>query len=305
MTRLGVVIPSAGRPALLDRCLRGIATNAGAVQEIVVIHDGDSETVAVVQRWADRLPLVAERGQTKGAAARRNEGWNACSAELIAFTDDDCEPVAGWAASIVTTFATTDVDLVTGPVLPHPEDAGVGGTFARTLRMPQPSGLYAGANLAVRRTGLQRVEGWDERLAGGEDTDLAWRVIESATPGKEVAWTAGAMVWHAVRPVRFLDHLRSLPRWSGLPLVVRRHPQVRRQLTAGVFWKPEHVTAAFLVMGLAGGIKERRLMLLALPHLWRRIAPHGLYSGTELVVSDLLELAVMITASARYGSLLL
>jgi glycosyltransferase involved in cell wall biosynthesis len=302
---ISAVVPSAFRPALLERCLRGLSASEGDLESVVVVHSGDDATLAALDRWRSRLPLHEEVGDRPGAAARRNQGWRRCDSHVIAFTDDDCEPRPGWAAALAMTFEEA-VDVVTGPVTPHPDDANVGGTFARTLRVTSPGDLYPGANVAVRRAALDRVSGFDESMTGGEDTDLAWRVIETAAdPSAASAWAPDALVWHAVREMRFISHLRSLPRWSSLPLVVRRHPALRRNLTAGLFWKPEHVTAVAGLAGLALWPVDRRGAMLALPHLWRRIRPHGGYAGMELVVSDLAEIAVLAAGSMRHGSLLL
>lgn len=302
--RIAAVVPTAARPELLARCLRGLARNAADLREVVVVHSGDTATGKVLAEWAPALPLRAWKGRQTGASARRNEGWRATESELVAFTDDDCEPAPGWAANLVTAFAEQRLDVVQGRVEPHPEDEHVRGTFARTVTVRAGGELFVGANLAVRRTALDRVAGFDERLTGGEDTDLAWRIIETAV-GSAAGFAADAMVWHAVRAVSFRQHLRSLPRWATLAEVLRRHPALRQRLIGGVFWKPEHVTATIALAGITAAPVDRRLLALAAPHLLRRVARNGPYAGTELAVGDVVEVGVMIVGSLRHGSLVL
>jgi hypothetical protein len=111
-----------------------------------------------------------------------------------------------------------------------------------------------------------------------------------------------------------LARLRSIPRWQHIPAVVKRHPRLRRHITAGVFWKGEH---AALVAAAAAPLLMRRhrgAALLALP--WLRLSMrhrgYGLRglvrSASELpghVAIDAAEIAVLTRGSVRYRTLLL
>lgn len=283
-----VVVPTVDRVDLLRRCLRGLAGH-----DVLVVHDGDAGVVALLAELAVPGLQVAERG----VSAKRNAGWRAASSELVAFTDDDCEPVPGWLDACADVAA--DADLVAGPVRPHPEDTAT-GLWARTVTAEQP-GFYPGCNLVVRRELLERVGGFDEGLHGGEDTDLAWRVREA---GGRAAWAQDGVVWHALRPVTFAAQLRSLPRWAGLALVVRRHPQLRELAHHRYFWKRSHPPALLALLGLAGA-PLTPWALLALAPLWVwRVNGFGLRAA-EVVVNDLAETLVMVAGSLRHRAVLL
>lgn len=302
MTGVAVVVPTVDRVALLDRCLRGLAAQgAGEFEvEVVVVHDGRPVVRELLTGWAPHLPLREVDAGVSGAATKRNAGWRAATAPWVAFTDDDCEPAPGWLAALRA--ATADgAGVVAGPVRPHPDDAGVTGPWARTVHCEEP-GLYPGCNLLVARAALERVGGFDAALPAGEDTDLAWRVIED---GWAAAWAPQAVVWHAVRPVSYPAHLRSLPRWSALPLVLRRHPQLRRYAHRRVFWKGTHPVALLALAGLLGAAVDRRLLWAAAPLAWRRVRGSGVRAGAALAVSDMVEVGVMLVGSARYRSMLL
>ena len=294
-----MVVPTVDRVALLERCLGGIARQRLDDVEVVVVHDGDKEVSSLLDRWSGRLPLRSLSAEQRGASAKRNTGWRATVAPLVAFTDDDCEPAPGWLDALRQ--AADGADFVAGPVAPHPDDSGVGGTWARTITSTAP-GLYPGCNLLVRRTALVRTGGFDEALSAGEDTDLAWRVIET---GPAPSWAPEACVWHAIRPVTFGAHLRSLPRWGALPLVVRRHPQLRTHAYRRYFWKDSHPSACLALAGLAGAVVDRRAIAATFPLLWRRIRASGPAAGTQQAVADLVEAAVLVAGSVRHRALLL
>ena len=282
-----VVVPTVDRVELLRRCLRGLE---GA--DVLVVHDGDAGVAALLSELGVRSLQIAERG----VSAKRNAGWRAATSEWVAFTDDDCEPAPGWLAAATAASA----DLVAGPVRPHPEDRAQ-GFWARTVHSEEP-GLYPGCNLVVRRTRLEQVGGFDVSLHGGEDTDLAWRVRES---GASVAWADEAVVWHAVREVAFVEQLRSLPRWAGLALVVKRHPQLRALAHRRWFWKSSHPRALLALLGFALAPLNLWSVVLALPLLVSSVRRAGLRRGLQVVVNDLVETVVMVVGSVRHRSLLL
>ncbi|MDP9182979.1 MAG: glycosyltransferase [Actinomycetota bacterium] len=284
-----VVVPTVDRVDLLRRCLRGLT---GA--QVLVVHDGNAGVEALLAE----LDVPGLRIEQRGVSAKRNAGWRAATSALVAFTDDDCEPAPGWVHALAA--ASAEADLVAGPVRPHPEDEAT-GLWARTVSAEQ-AGFYPGCNLLLRKELLERVDGFDEGLHGGEDTDLAWRVREA---GGRAAWAADGVVWHAVRSVTFVEHLRSLPRWSGLALVARRHPQLRRELAYHRwFWKPSHPVSLLGLLGLAlTPLTLWALLALAPLCVWR-VKGYG-RRAPQVVVNDLCETAVMVAGSVRHRALLL
>ncbi|MDX6220327.1 MAG: hypothetical protein QOJ48_2008 [Frankiales bacterium] len=282
-----VVIPTVDRVDLLRRCLRGLTG-----EDVLVVHDGDPGILALLAETGIAGLQIGERG----VSAKRNAGWRAAATEWVAFTDDDCQPAPGW----VEAMTRVGSDLVAGPVLPHPQDQAE-GRWARTVVSTIP-GLYPGCNLMVRRSALHGVGGFDEGLHGGEDTDLAWRVRES---GASHGWAEDALVWHAVRFVTFPEQLRSLRRWSGLPLVVRRHPQLRDLAHRRWFWKDTHPVALLALLGLLAAPKDRRALVAVLPLLAVRVRTDGLRGGLQLAVNDAAETAVLLQGSMRHRSILL
>jgi glycosyltransferase involved in cell wall biosynthesis len=282
-----VVIPTVDRVDLLQRCLRGLAD-----EDVLVVHDGDPGIVALLERLAVRGLRIAERG----VSAKRNAGWQAATTPWVAFTDDDCEPAPGWVAALLADGA----DLVAGPVAPHPDDPAE-GRWSRTVVADQP-GLYPGCNLLVRRTALAAVGGFDARLHGGEDTDLAWRVRET---GATHGWAPDALVWHARRTVTFPEQLRSLSRWSGIPLVVKRHPQLRALAHRRYFWKPSHPPALLALAGLVAAPLDRRALLAVLPLLGQQVRQAGVREGLQQAVNDVVETAVLVKGSLQHRTVLL
>lgn len=172
-------------------------------------------------RPCDELLIVVDH-ERRGVAWARNEGIRRATGDLIAITDDDCEPPPDWLERLVRAIDAYDA-------------AGAGGTFQESdplldairRRQPvpaeeqlDPGGLVGNAgNLMLRRDWLDRcaaADGWvyDERLRSGQDWELVWRLRRH-----------GARLVYVPNPVR---HLRRAPLGTYL-----RH-QFRRGV--GISW---------------------------------------------------------------------
>lgn len=88
-----VIVPTRRRPDAVSRCVAKLRAQDHPRDrfEIVVVLDGDDAAPAVA---GDSVIVV--RQEHAGPAAARNHGAEVASGELLAFTDDDCEPAADW-----------------------------------------------------------------------------------------------------------------------------------------------------------------------------------------------------------------
>ncbi len=155
---------------------------------------------------------------------------------------------------------------------------------------------------------LERLGGFDEGLGtiGGEDLDLAHRARRA---GIAFAAAPEVVTFHAVEVLGLRRRVAFGWRWRDLPAVVKRHPELRREATLGVFWKPRH---ARLVLALAGAALRRPL--LALPWAAAALPSYGpgprgrLRAVSELpgqALVDAVEVAALARGSVRHRTLFL
>jgi glycosyltransferase involved in cell wall biosynthesis len=199
--QISVVVPTRDRPDRLAVCLAALERQTVADLEIVVVDDAsrDAAAVAAVVAWAPRARLV--RGAGRGPAAARNAGVAAASAPVVCFTDDDCDPVPGWAAALAARIAG-GADAAAGPTRngrPHSVVAAAAQAVATHLAEAavDPAGRMRFAptsNLACRAEVCAAVP-FDESypLAAGEDRDWCARLVGS---GRTLAFTPDALVRH-------------------------------------------------------------------------------------------------------------
>lgn len=291
----------AQRLACLLDALRA-QTLDGACWELVVVDDGSADDTAATLAAADDLPLrVHRRAAAGGPSVARDEGWRLATAQLVAFTDDDCEPTPGWLARLLAEHAAAPLDVLQGRTEPLPRELGLLGPSARTQRVTRLGPYFQTCNIAYPRQLLERVDGFDRSFGwGGEDCDLAWRCIEA---GARVRWVPDALVHHAVQPLGGRAYLAQSRRFADSMRLYRRHPGLRGAgLTWSLFFKPSH---QLLLQSLVGCLLARRnpaWLLLTYPYLRqleRRWAGSPEWAPV-IVAHDILEVAATVRGAARH-----
>jgi len=163
---VSVVVPTRGRPEALARCVAALEAQTVPV-EVVVVEDREGNGPA----WA------------------RNEGVRRARGEVVCFTDDDCEPGAGWVEALSAPILAGDSEVATGPVVigadataaDHAWEAIVNYLQVRASAPGTAStGFVVTANLAAKRSLLERFP-FDESFpaAAGEDRDWGERAARA------------------------------------------------------------------------------------------------------------------------------
>jgi hypothetical protein len=192
---VSVLISTRDRPHHIVECLRSVLATQDDDFEVIVVD----QSVTPLREEQSGALLADKRvnwitSATTGLSTSRNLGLAAARAPVIAFTDDDCRVEPGWVAAIRHAFqADVEMAMLFGAVfLPadHPPDA-----YAAQFE-PGPRAEYRGsfpdirrqwgigANMAIRRTVLERVGNFDEMLGAGapfhagEEVDFTIRVLD-------------------------------------------------------------------------------------------------------------------------------
>ena len=221
------------------------------------------------------------RGGGAGPAAARNVGWRSSDAPWIVFLDDDVVPTDTWLVDLDSDLMSAPLDVVAVqgrvtvplPADRRPTDWERNVTGLETAR-------WITADMAVRRSALEKVGGFDERFprAYREDADLALRLQDEG--GK---MTVGhRRVVHPVRPA---------PWWVSVKLQAGNRDDALMVALHGRQWQGEATPhgrrgrhLATTASGLAGlaGLGLRRPAVA-----WAGLA--GWVAGTaELAVARIL-----------------
>ncbi|MHB8243709.1 MAG: glycosyltransferase family 2 protein, partial [Solirubrobacteraceae bacterium] len=283
MQPASIVIPTRERLPYLEVALASIAPSASrAGAEIVVVDDaGPSPQVReLAQRFGARYE---PHPRPLGLNVARNTGVERSGGELVVFLDDDIRASPGWLDALLdAASAHPEVDVFAGPITARlegraPRSCGRERSPITTLELgasDTETRFAWGANMAIRRSALERVGPFDVTLEHGGDEQEWQERLRAQTPGARALYVAGAGVEH--RRVGADARLRSLCRGaSARGRAARRFdvsrgqaPSLRRELlTLGgslghvVRYRcPAGLTMAAHSAGrLREGLRERRM----------------------------------------------
>jgi GT2 family glycosyltransferase len=258
--RAAVVIPTRGqKPARLAAALRSLAAQELRRDELEVVVVGEPGLSRQGVSTPPGLEVrVLEAPGATSAAAKRNVGWRATRAPLVAFTDDDCRADRRWLATLLGAAGGAADVFLQGRTEPDPDERRELWGLVHTQTIVGDSPWHEACNIAYPRRLLERLEGFDESFAdyGGEDTDLGLRALAA---GATKAYVDDGVVWHAVERRRLSQWLRLRTSWRDFGLLFSRHPEQRRHLYWRVFLRPEHARVLLYV----AGVLTRRPLLAA------------------------------------------
>ena len=204
---VSVIVPTHDRPESLGRCLRALARQALPADsfEVIVVDDGSSHADEVAR--AAEVPALTVhfvRQPRSGPATARNLGASLAKGDLLAFTDDDCEPDPVWLTTLVSAWRTRPDCMLGGQTLNSLVDDryAIASHFTITFlyeyfnRDPENAVFFASNNMAMSSEAFRRVTGFDETfgLPAAEDRELCdrWRHY-----GLRLAYLPDAVVRHA------------------------------------------------------------------------------------------------------------
>jgi mycofactocin system glycosyltransferase len=260
---------------------------------VIVVDDGSSFPIAAEDFAGSHCDIeVLRHVRSRGPAAARNTGLQACTTEFVAFLDSDVTPRRGWLEALLGHFCDPTVALVAPRIvgLAHSENLvaryeavhsslDLGQREAPVL--PHSTVSYVpSAAIICRRSAIVGVGGFDETMQSGEDVDLCWRLIET---GARLRYEPIALVAH--------DHRTQLRDWlarkafyggSAAPLSVRHPDKTAPVVISG--W----ALTAWILMAVGTSLSQLASIVIAVL-TGRRIAKA--MRGAETSLADVAVIA--------------
>ncbi|MES2143502.1 MAG: glycosyltransferase [Pseudomonadota bacterium] len=233
--RITVIMCTRNRARQLENVLEtfvALTPPVDAVWDMLVVDNGSTDdTAAVIDGFADRLPLRRIAEPKPGLSNARNAGVRAATGDYICWTDDDVELDPGWLAAYARAFHRYPNGTIFGGVVepvfeaPPPDWLVESGPLLAAMLAKRDQGpveklvpadlhfLPYGANFAVR-TREQKLCDYDPELGVspahrrlGEETCVL-RTI--AAMGGEQHWIPDSRVRHIIPAGRLnFDYVRT------------------------------------------------------------------------------------------------
>ena len=193
---ISVVIATHNRKEKLRVCLTAVTHQTHPASQIIVVDDASSDGTG--KMIAAEFPQVeyARLETNRGPAAARNRGIQLAKNEIVAFTDDDCQPPSDWLEQLAAGFTAYPEAVGVSGYQEAPAELVQNNPIARAEHLSRLQRWGANAhclqfggyevpgfgtnNVAYKRRILLETNGFDETfpVAAGEDADLKWRIAQ-------------------------------------------------------------------------------------------------------------------------------
>jgi cellulose synthase/poly-beta-1,6-N-acetylglucosamine synthase-like glycosyltransferase len=259
---LSVVIPTTGRPMLLKAVASILSAHRGPDIEIIIAGAIGVPAVAAdlagLMKQHDNivhLPLAFGKGDS---SAKKNAGWRAARADIVAFIDDDVIVGGHWPEAVLEPFQDDTVGLMSGPGL-VPADISLSGKLAGWALASRAAGYVAdrymaesatpqavkwsrliGCNMAYRRKVLEEIDGFDLKFWPGEEMIAAY--IATVRKGYKLVFQPRALLFHYPRSSYF-GFLRQMYGYGATRI---------RLIRAGTDIEPTTLIPMFLIAAVVG-----------------------------------------------------
>jgi glycosyltransferase involved in cell wall biosynthesis len=190
---ISVVVPVRNNAPGLARLLHGFAVHASTIgcmpAEIIVVDNHSTPPVTLSARYP--FPVSVVVCERLGPAAARNTGAERATGDWILFIDSDCRPTR----TTLCGYATERNENVAYAGWVSAQGAGCLAEYYASQSTLNPPAVREGgtsrpeylvtANCLVSTTAFNAVGCFDQRFthAGGEDIELAFRLLEAGDLG--------------------------------------------------------------------------------------------------------------------------
>jgi GT2 family glycosyltransferase len=270
-----VIVPTAGRPASLARCLAALGEQTVEEPfEIVVVDDAPPGSPRAVVP-SDPTVRVIEGGG-RGAAAARNAGAQAARGEVLLFLDDDLVPSADLVRRHLAHHVGGANVIAVGPSPPRPPRPGLVGSavtlwWEERFREMAESGVLVfsdvlSGNASIRRAQFLSLGGFEEGFGTLRREDWHWG-IRALEAGMAVEFDRDAVAVHEFVLTSEARLAAAFAEGRGDALLARQWPTVLHALPAvDSSWHPKGAALALALQRQA----SRRIVMRTLDALERR-----------------------------------
>jgi GT2 family glycosyltransferase len=277
----------------LIQCLQDVRKPPGTLLETVLVDGGSADYTVRLAREAGFSRVIEMAGSNIPAC--RNRGVRESVGEWVAFLDADCEPAADWLEHVARLLESGGPRILGWPVEP-PEPAtwvqaawhvhwthknyGLETVDGEEVVGNQGFRLVTTRNMVLHRKVFEDLEGFDEALPTGEDTDFAFRAHLKGIP---VLGVPALHVVHHGEPRTLGEFFRQQLWHANRTSYKRIVRKTGARVGGNAMWFAAAFAAGLVLLAAAAGVlaasRASMALVLVLPLVALVLLPAMLIAG--------------------------
>jgi cellulose synthase/poly-beta-1,6-N-acetylglucosamine synthase-like glycosyltransferase len=284
--KVSIIVASYNNEDTIEECLKSILAQDYPKDLFeVIVMDGCSKDGTV--KKAEQFPIKVVSIHLNAPAAY-NYAMKIASNPILGFVDADAKVEKEWLNKLVPHLGDPKVAGVSGSIETwnnaNPWARSIGYELkSRYSRIGKFTGRVATMNLLLKKSVIEEVGGWDEKLSSQYDTDFGFRI---SAKGYKIAYEPNAVCYHFNRPTLRAYYRQQLQYGKNTLKLYFKHGRLARgdEITdVGMNVQPVLFLAvlAFLLLGI---LPVLRLLWIISGLILLAIVVHFVYSAVKIAV---------------------
>jgi cellulose synthase/poly-beta-1,6-N-acetylglucosamine synthase-like glycosyltransferase len=284
--KVSIVVASYNSQDTIEECLKSIlAQNYPKDAFEVIVMDGESKdnTVKIAQQFPIKVLSIR-----LNCPAAYNYAMKIVAYPILGFIDADAKVEPDWLKKVTPHLAEPEVAGVSGSIetwnADNPWARSIGYELkSRYRRIGKYTGRIATMNLLLKKSVIEEVGGWDEKLPSQYDTDFGFRM---SGRGYKIAYEPTAVCYHFNRPTLKAFYRQQLQYGKNTLKLYFKHGRLAKgdEITdLGMNIQPI-LLLAVVVSFLLGIIPQIRLLWVVSGLILLSVFVYFVYSAVKLSV---------------------
>ena len=200
LPKISVIVASMNNQETIEECLKALlAQNYPADHIEIIVMDGGSRdaTIEIAKKYPVKVVSIR-----LNAPAAYNYAMKIASHPILGFVDSDAKVEKDWLKKLTPRLNEPMVAGVSGSIdtwnMENPWARSIGYELkTRYSRIGKYTGRIATMNLLLKKSVIEEVGGWDEKLPSQYDTDFGFRL---SAKGYRIAYEPSSVCYHFNRP---------------------------------------------------------------------------------------------------------
>jgi cellulose synthase/poly-beta-1,6-N-acetylglucosamine synthase-like glycosyltransferase len=200
LPKISVIVASMNNEETIEECLKALlAQNYPADNIEIIVMDGGSRdaTIEIAKKYPVKVVSIR-----LNAPAAYNYANKIASHPILGFVDSDARVEKDWLKKLTPRLNEPMVAGVSGSIdtwnTENPWARSIGYELkTRYSRIGKYTGRIATMNLLLKKSVIEEVGGWDEKLPSQYDTDFGFRL---SAKGYRIAYEPSSVCHHFNRP---------------------------------------------------------------------------------------------------------